>query len=172
LKFYNQTGEGDIEDQDHTAVEMGAIGHVIAQGKSAKRGEKLEDAVLLAGGALSPKVGHLYLQPEEDGDDGPPAALRSARANTQIGRPKEENGQGQHSNTMYKSGRQASARGRLDADEDGAVAQNFMGYQESELVDNEAPLEVIDDLLKECELLQIDIAPAETAQKEIDFHVS
>ena len=46
-----------------------------------------------------------------------------------------------------------------------------MGYQEAEPADNEAPLEVIDDLLKECALLQIDIAPAEATQKGIDFHV-
>ena len=128
------------------------MGHIIALRKSAERGEKLEDAVLLAGGVLSPKIGQLYHQREEDGDDGPPAALRSARANTQIGRPKEESGQGQHSNTIYKSSR-ASAPGGLDAKEEGAVAQNFMGYQEAEPADDEAPLEVIDDLLKECELL-------------------
>ena len=151
---------------------MGAIGQAIPQGKSAKRGGKLEDTALLAGGALSPKVGHLYLQPGEDDDDDQPPALRSARANTQIGRSKEECGPGQHSNTMYKSGRLASAQQRLDANDDVAVAQNFMGYQEAELIDNEAPLEVIDDLLKECQLLQIDIAPAETAQKGIDFHIS
>lgn len=47
-----------------------------------------------------------------------------------------------------------------------------MGYQEVDPADNEAPLEIIDDLLKECELLQIDIAPTETKQEGIDFHVS
>jgi hypothetical protein len=115
---------------------MGAIGQGIAQGKLAKRRAKPEDVMLLTGGALSPKTGHLYLQPGDDGDDNPPAALRSGRANTQKGGLKEENGQGQHSNTLYKSGRQASARGRLGLDEDGAVAQNFMGYQEVDPADN------------------------------------
>lgn len=84
---------------------MGAIGQGIAQGQVVKRGAKPEGMMLLTGGALSPKAGHLYLQPGGDGDGDLPAALRSGRANTQKGGLKEENGQGQHSNTLYKSGR-------------------------------------------------------------------